>query len=141
MTDAAPGSSHLAPPESIGELRRQRLRWAIPVLAAGVAIPVIASLPELVNLVKFAGFEAFNPEGKGGNVGFGNLRQPLNPLEALGIWPSSEFRITPKNSTTPQVAFYLGGLLALAAFAWGVGRAIARREAAMPAALVSAAIG
>jgi thiamine-phosphate pyrophosphorylase len=28
VTDAAPGSSHLAPPESIGELRRQRLRWA-----------------------------------------------------------------------------------------------------------------
>lgn len=28
MTDAAPGTSHLAPPESIGELRRQRLRWA-----------------------------------------------------------------------------------------------------------------
>ncbi len=127
--------------EEEGLRLRQRLRWAIPVLAAGVAIPVIASLPELVNLVKFAGFEAFNPEGKGGNVGFGNLRQPLNPLEALGIWPSSEFRITPKNSTTPEVAFYLGGLLALAAFAWGVGRAIARREAALPAALVSAAIG
>jgi thiamine-phosphate diphosphorylase len=28
VTDAAPGSSHLAPPESIGELRRQRLRWS-----------------------------------------------------------------------------------------------------------------
>ncbi len=27
MTDAAPGTSHLASPESIGELRRQRLRW------------------------------------------------------------------------------------------------------------------
>ncbi len=28
MTDAAPGTTHLASPESIGELRRQRLRWA-----------------------------------------------------------------------------------------------------------------
>jgi thiamine-phosphate pyrophosphorylase len=28
VTDSAPGTSHLAPPESIGELRRQRLRWA-----------------------------------------------------------------------------------------------------------------
>jgi thiamine-phosphate diphosphorylase len=28
VTDAASGTSHLAPPESIGELRRQRLRWA-----------------------------------------------------------------------------------------------------------------
>jgi thiamine-phosphate pyrophosphorylase len=28
VTDAAPGATHLAPPEAIGELRRQRLRWA-----------------------------------------------------------------------------------------------------------------
>lgn len=28
MTDAASGPTHLAPPEAIGELRRQRLRWA-----------------------------------------------------------------------------------------------------------------
>jgi thiamine-phosphate pyrophosphorylase len=28
VTDAAPGPTHLAPPEAIGELRRQRLRWA-----------------------------------------------------------------------------------------------------------------
>ena len=40
--------------------------------------------------------------------------QPLNPLEAFGIWPSGEFRITPANSTTPEIAFYLGALLALA---------------------------
>ena len=120
---------------------RSRLRWGLPVLVAGCAIPAIAALPEVVNLVKFAGFEAFNPEGKGGNVGFGNLRQPLNPLEALGVWPSSEFRIAPKNSSTPEIAFYLGGLLALAAFAWGVGRAVARREVALPAALISGAVG
>ena len=120
---------------------RARLRWATPVLIAGVAIPVLAALPEVVNLVKFAGFEAFNPDGKGGNTGFGNLRQPLNPLEALGIWPSSEFRVAPKNSSTPEIAFYLGGLLGLVAFAWGVGRALARRESALPAALVAVAVG
>jgi thiamine-phosphate pyrophosphorylase len=28
LTDAAPGPTHLAPPEAIGALRRQRLRWA-----------------------------------------------------------------------------------------------------------------
>ncbi len=28
MTEAAPGTTHLAPPEAIGALRRQRLRWA-----------------------------------------------------------------------------------------------------------------
>jgi len=28
VTEAAPGTTHLAPPEAIGALRRQRLRWA-----------------------------------------------------------------------------------------------------------------
>jgi thiamine-phosphate pyrophosphorylase len=28
VTDAAPGTTHLTPPEAIGALRRQRLRWA-----------------------------------------------------------------------------------------------------------------
>jgi thiamine-phosphate pyrophosphorylase len=28
VTDDAPGTTHLTPPEAIGELRRQRLRWA-----------------------------------------------------------------------------------------------------------------
>jgi thiamine-phosphate pyrophosphorylase len=28
VTDAVPGTTHLTPPEAIGELRRQRLRWA-----------------------------------------------------------------------------------------------------------------
>jgi hypothetical protein len=120
---------------------RSRLRWARPVLIAGVVIPVALAVPELVRIVSFAGFEAFSPSGTEGNTGFGNLRQALNPLEALGVWPSSEFRIAPQNSDTPVLAFYLGGLLALAALAWGVGRAVARREAALPAALVAGAAG
>jgi hypothetical protein len=127
--------------EDQGWRLRQRLRWGIPVIAAAVAIPVIAAIPELLNLVRFAGFEAFNPSGEGSNTGFGNLRQPLNPLEALGVWPSSEFRVAPQNSSTPAIAFYLGGLLGLVAAAWGTGRALARREAAMPAALASGVIG
>lgn len=120
---------------------RDRFRWSLPVLVAGAGITVIAALPELLNMVRFAGFEAFSPSGEGSNTGYGNLRQPLNPLEAFGIWPSSEFRVTPANSESPAIAFWLGGLLALAAFAWGIGRAMARREAALPAALISAAIG
>jgi hypothetical protein len=116
---------------------RNRLRWARPALVVLIGVPVLAALPEVVNFVHFLSFEAFNPQGTGPRVGFGNLRQPLNPLEVLGIWPSSEFRITPSNATTPAIAFYLGGLLALIAFAWGVGRALARRELALPSALIA----
>src|SRR4051812_4029782 len=119
---------------------RERLRGARSAIALGIAIPVVAALPEIVRLASFSSFKAFNPSGTGPTVGFGNLRQPLNPLEAFGVWPSGEFRITPANSTTPEIAFYLGGLLALVAFAWGLGRALLRRESALPSAFVAATL-
>jgi hypothetical protein len=118
----------------------ERLRPARAAVVLAVAISVILALPEVFRLASFSSFEAFNPQGTGPTVGFGNLRQPLNPLEAFGIWPSGEFRIAPANSTTPEIAFYLGGLLALVAFGWGLGRALARRESALPAALVAATV-
>jgi hypothetical protein len=119
---------------------RDRLRGAKAAIWLGIAIPVVAALPELFRLASFSSFKAFNPSGTGPTVGFGNLRQPLNPLEAFGIWPSGEFRITPANSTTPELAFYLGALLALVAFAWGLGRALSRRESALPSALLAATL-
>src|SRR5690242_787916 len=119
---------------------RERLRSSRSAIVLGIAIPVVCALPEVFRLASFSNFKAFNPQGTGPTVGFGNLRQPLNPLEAFGIWPSGEFRITPANSTTPELAFYLGGLLALVAFAWGLARALSRRESALPSALVAAAV-
>jgi hypothetical protein len=119
---------------------RERLRGARSALALGIGNPVVAALPEIFRLASFSSFKAFNPSGTGPTVGFGNLRQPLNPLEAFGIWPSGEFRITPANSTTPEIAFYLGALLALVAFAWGLGRALSRRESALPSALLAATL-
>jgi hypothetical protein len=119
---------------------RERLRGARAAIGIGVALPILFALPEVFRLASFSSFKAFNPQGTGPTVGFGNLRQPLNPLEAFGIWPSGEFRITPANSTTPELAFYLGALLALVAFAWGLGRALSRREPALPAALLAATL-
>jgi hypothetical protein len=119
---------------------RERLRRARPALAVGIGIPIVAALPEILRLASFSSFKAFNPSGTGPTVGFGNLRQPLNPLEVFGIWPSGEFRITPANSTTPEIAFYLGALLALVAFAWGLGRALSRRESALPSALLAVTV-
>jgi hypothetical protein len=117
---------------------RERLRGARSALALGIAISIVAALPEIFRLASFSNFKAFSPSGTGPTVGFGNLRQPLNPLEVFGVWPSGEFRITPANSTTPEIAFYLGALLALVAFAWGLGRALSRRESALPSALLAA---
>ena len=63
---------------------------------------MVAALPEVFRLASFSSFKAFNPQGTGPTVGFGNLRQPLNPLEAFGIWPSGEFRITPRTRPRPR---------------------------------------
>lgn len=115
----------------------ERLRGARSAIALGIGIPVVAALPEIFRLASFSNFKALSPSGTGPTVGFGNLRQPLNPLEVFGVWPSGEFRITPANSTTPEIAFYLGALLALTAFAWGLGRALSRRESALPSALLA----
>ena len=73
----------------------------------------------------------------------GRFRQPppaAQPAGGIRNWPSGEFRITPANSTTPEIAFYLGALLALVAFAWGLGRALSRRESALPSALLAATL-
>jgi hypothetical protein len=118
----------------------ERLRSARLAIGVAIALPVVAAIPEVFRLASFSSFEAFNPQGTGPTVGFGNLRQQLNPLEAFGIWPSGEFRIAPQNATTPEIAFYLGGLLALVAFAWGLGRALARRESALPSGLLAATL-
>jgi hypothetical protein len=116
---------------------RERFRGAKAALWLGIGIPIVAALPEIFRLASFSNFEAFSPSGTGPTVGFGNLRQQLNPLEAFGIWPSGEFRITPANSTTPEIAFYFGALLAVIAFAWALGRALSRRESALPSALLA----
>src|SRR3954452_4098273 len=71
---------------------RERLRGAKAAIWLGIGIPIIAALPELVRLASFSSFKAFTPSATGPTVAFANLRQPLNPLEAFGVWPSGEFR-------------------------------------------------
>ena len=58
--------------------------------------------PELGRMVDFASFETFDPAGSG----LGNLFNRLSPLEALGIWPSGDFRVEPGDGAVPAVVFY-----------------------------------
>ena len=58
-------------------------------------------------MVDFASFETFDPAG----AGLGNLFNRLSPLEALGIWPSGDFRVEPGDGAIPAVVFYLGAAL------------------------------
>lgn len=118
-----------------------RLHRATPAALTVVFITVIACVPVVVSLLDFTGFRALNPTGPGDRVGYGNLRQPLSPLQALDIWPSSEFRIAPENASVPALAFYLGALLGALALGIGLRRARRAGERILPATLIAGVVG
>ncbi len=121
---------------SAGSAAAARLaRRSAPAAAAALAAICVVSAPELGRMIDFASFETFNPSGPG----LGNLFNPISPLEALGIWPSGDFRLDPGDGAVPAVGFYLGELLGLAALAYGLVWWIRRRERAVPAAFAVAA--
>ena len=99
-----------------------------------MALLVVAIAPEIGRMVDFANFETFNPAGDG----LGNLFNRLSPLEALGIWPSGDFRVEPGDGAIPALAFYAGGAAGLAALAYGLAWWLRRGERAVPAALGAA---
>ena len=89
-------------------------------------------------MIDFTHFKAFSP-ATANSGGLGNLRHHLSPLEAFGVWPTSEFRLAAADSAHP-IAYYAGAALALAAFIAGAPRWIRRYGPAVPAALASAAL-
>jgi len=111
---------------------------ALLTVAVGVAVLAVLTAPEWSRMIDFGGFRAFRTSNLSG--GLGNLRHQLSPLEALGIWPTSEFRLAASDSSHPA-AFYLGGLVALAALAVGLPRWLRRYGPAVPAALAAAILG
>jgi hypothetical protein len=104
---------------------------------AGVALGVlaVALVPELGRMADFASFETFDPDG----AGLGNLFNPISPLEALGVWPSGDFRLDPGAGFAPAIAFWLGALVGAVALAYGIWWWLRRSEYAVPAALAAAA--
>jgi len=110
-------------------------RVALPAAcAAGVFL--VAAAPEVGRIIEFGSFETFDPEGDG----LGNLFNPISPVEALGIWPSGDFRLDAGAGFAPEAAFLLGALVALAALGYGLVWWVRRGEVVVPAALVAAAL-
>ena len=112
------------------------LRSALAPAAVAGAVAVVAIAPEAGRIADFASFETFDPDG----AGLGNLFNPISPLEALGIWPSGDFRLDPGAGFAPAAAFWLGGLVGVAALGFGLWWWLRRREVAVPAALAAAAL-
>jgi hypothetical protein len=111
---------------------------ALSAIAVTVGVLVVLTAPEWARLVDFTHFRAFR--GSTISSGLGNLRHQLSPLEALGIWPASDFRLSASAASVPAPAFYVGALLAAAALALGLPRWIRRHGTAVPAALAAALV-
>jgi hypothetical protein len=107
----------------------RELGLALLVFAIGVA-------PEIGRMVDFQSFETFAPKGPG----LGNLFGQVSPFEALGIWPSGDFRLAPGGGAVPAIGYYLGAAFALALLLYGIARCWRRREHAILAGLGAAAL-
>ena len=91
--------------------------------------------PEIGRMIDFHKFETFDPNGPG----LGNLFGQVSPFEALGIWPSGDFRLAPGDGAVPALGYYLGAAFALALLIYGIARCWCRRETAVLAGLAAAA--
>lgn len=113
-------------------------RKGLPLRALGLALLAFFVLiaPEIGRMVDFHSFETFDPNGPG----LGNLFGQISPFEALGIWPSGDFRLAPGDGAVPAPAYYLGIAFALALFIYGLVWLWRRREAAILAGLGAAAL-
>ncbi|HEX5761553.1 MAG TPA: hypothetical protein VFY04_00335 [Solirubrobacterales bacterium] len=113
------------------------LERALPLkpLLLALAVFLVGTLPELGRMIDFQRFETFDPSGPG----LGNLFGQLSPFEALGIWPSGDFRLAPGNGAVPAVVYYLGAALGAALLALGILRCWRRRELTIIAGLSAAA--
>ncbi len=125
---------------ALGELTFNRIGpsgrpVATPVLLAFLAFLVLVA-PEIGRMVDFHSFETFDPNGPG----LGNLFGQVSPFEALGIWPSGDFRLAPGDGAVPAIGYYLGAAFAFVLLAWGAVSCWRRRETAVLAALGAAAL-
>ena len=98
------------------------LIWLAPILLVWLALErslplrplllallvfLIGALPELGRMIDFKQFETFDPSGPG----LGNLFGQISPFEALGIWPSGDFRLAPGDGAAPAFAYYLAAVV------------------------------
>ncbi len=116
-------------------MRGASARRLVPPAVVMLVVLGVLIAPDLGRIVDFTGFRAFKTSTISG--GLGNLRHQLSPLEALGIWPASDFRLSAADASGPTIAFYVGALIAAAALALGLPRWLHRNGPAVPAALAT----
>jgi hypothetical protein len=106
-----------------------------PVLYASLLFLVLIA-PEIGRMIDFHSFETFDPNGPG----LGNLFGQISPFEALGIWPSGDFRLSPGDGAVPALGYFLGAAYASILLLYGLVLCWRRRETALIAGLAAAAL-
>jgi hypothetical protein len=104
-----------------------------PVLLASLAFALLVA-PEIGRMIDFQQFETFDPNGPG----LGNLFGQISPFEALGIWPSGDFRLSPGDGVVPPLGYFLGAAFAAILLVYGAVLCWRRRETALLAGLAAA---
>jgi hypothetical protein len=118
-------------------VRARRLPTSVvrPALVA-VGVLVVLVAPEVGRMIDFHKFETFDPNGPG----LGNLFGQISPFEALGIWPSGDFRLAPGDGAVPAAAYYLGAAFASVLLLYGIWACWRRRETVVLSGLAVAAV-
>ncbi len=102
----------------------------------GLGVFVVLVAPEIGRMIDFHSFETFDPNGPG----LGNLFGQISPFEALGIWPSGDFRLSPGDGAVPALAYYAGAAFATILLVYGLALCWRRRERALVAGLAAAGL-
>jgi hypothetical protein len=97
-----------------------------PALLALLTFLVLVA-PEAGRMIDFRSFETFAPNGPG----LGNLFGQISPFEALGFWPSGDFRLAAGGGAVPAFGYYLGVAFAAILLIYGLVLCWRRREAAI----------
>jgi hypothetical protein len=106
-----------------------------PVIWASLLFLVLTA-PEIGRMIDFQRFETFDPHGPG----LGNLFGQVSPFEALGIWPSGDFRLSPGDGAVPAFGYFLAAAFASVLLAYGAFLCWRRRETALLSGLAAAAL-
>ena len=107
--------------------------WRPALLALITFLFLVA--PEIGRMIDFHSFETFDPHGPG----LGNLFGQASPFEALGIWPSGNFRLAPGDGAAPAFGYYLGAAFASLLLVYGLVLCWRRGETAIVGGLLAAA--
>ncbi len=126
-----PRTDAVRPPAGPPAAATDPAAWRSVLYASLLFLVLIA--PEIGRMIDFHSFETFDPSG----LGLGNLFGQISPFEALGIWPSGDFRLAPGDGAVPAIGYFFGAAFAAILLVYGLVLCWRHRETAIVSALLA----